>query len=83
MTLHNFSSVENLMHAIRLFFILERFDIVRPVFSESSFNVFLQRYRISILMCKLITKTLYGIQVTLICKRFMLEVDLKRTLSSE
>lgn len=32
MTLHNFSSVENLMHAIRLFFILERFDIVRPVF---------------------------------------------------
>lgn len=45
--------------------------------------VFLQRYRISILMCKLITKTLYGIQVTLICKRFMLEVDLKRTLSSE
>jgi len=39
MTLHNFSSVENLMHAIRLFFILERFDIVRPVFSESSFNV--------------------------------------------
>ena len=27
------------MDAIRLFFILERFDIVRPVFSESSFNV--------------------------------------------
>ena len=45
--------------------------------------VFLQRYRISILMCKLITKTLYGTPATLTCKRFMMEVDLKQTLLSE